>query len=259
MKITIEGVPVQYTVSGSGRDVLLLHGWRASLQSFGFIQESLSKDFKVYALDFPGFGESGEPPVPWGVDEYARFVGKFIEALGIEDPIILGHSHGGRTAIRYAADHPVRKLVLVDSAGVKPKRSWKYYVRVYTYKAAKHLLSLPLLRTYKERILNKFKSKLGSSDYSSVSPLMQQTMVRVVNADLTPYMPKIQAPTLLIWGELDTATPLSDGRLMEKLIPNAGLAVLKNATHWSFVDKPREFLIILHHFLESDKGGINPR
>lgn len=255
LNITIEGVNVNYSVSGSGRHVLLLHGWRANLQSLGFIQESLSKHFKVYAIDFPGFGISGEPPVPWGTEEYARFVGKFIEALGIEDPIILGHSHGGRTAIRYASEHPVRKLVLVDSAGVKPKRSAKYYIRVYTYKAAKHMLGLPILRRHKERLLTKFKARLGSADYSSVSPLMQQTMVRLVNDDLTPYMPKIQAPTLLIWGENDTATPLSDGRLMEKLIPNAGLAVLKNASHWSFVDKPREFLIILHHFLESDKGG----
>lgn len=255
LKITIDGIDVNYSVSGSGRSVLLLHGWRASLQSFGFIQESLAKDFKVYAIDFPGFGQSGEPPVPWGVEEYSLFLEKLIEALDIPNPIILGHSHGGRVSIRYASEHPVHKLILVDSAGVKPKRSLKYYIRVYTYKTAKHLLSLPVIRRYKDELLGKFKAKLGSADYSSVSPVMQQTMVRVVNADLTSYMPSIQAPTLLIWGENDTATPVSDGRLMEKLIPNAGLAVLKNASHWSFVDKPREFLIILHHFLESDKGG----
>jgi pimeloyl-ACP methyl ester carboxylesterase len=256
LKITIDGLDVNYSVSGNGgRDVLLLHGWGASLQSFGFIQESLSRDFRVFAIDFPGFGLSSEPPEPWGVEEYSRCVGKLIDSLGIQNPIILGHSHGGRTAIRYASENPVHKLILVDAAGVKPKRSFNYYIRVYSYKAVKHLLSLPGLNRFKERILAKWRSKVGSSDYKNASRIMQQTLVRLVNSDLTPFMPRIKAPTLLIWGENDTATPVEHGRVMEKKIPNAGLVVMKNASHWSFVDKPREFLIILHNFLESDKGG----
>lgn len=253
LKLTIDGIGVNYEVSGNGRDVLLLHGWGANLQSFAFVRENLEKHFRVFALDFPGFGQSGEPPVPWGVEEYSAVVRKFIEQLGINEPIIIGHSHGGRTAIRYAAEYPVRKLVLVDSAGVKPKRSLKYYIRVYSYKTAKHLLSLPGLKRYKEPLLDKFRGKVGSDDYRNATGIMRQTLVRLVNTDLTALMPRIQAPALLIWGEFDTATPLAHGQLMEKLIPNAGLVVLKHAGHWSYVEKPREFLIILNNFLESDR------
>lgn len=257
MKTTIDGIDIHYSVSGDGRDVLLLHGWGASLNSFAFVQQALEKDFRVFSLDFPGFGQSGEPPVPWGVEEYAGFVKKFIAELGIGAPIIIGHSHGGRTAIRYAAENPVHKLVLVDSAGIKPKRSAKYYIRVYTYKAVKRILGLPGLRIFRERVLERFRSKVGSDDYRNASPIMRQTLVKLVNTDLKEYLPRLQAPTLLVWGENDTDTPLSHGRLMEEKIPNAGLVVMKNAGHWAYAQKPREFLIVLNSYLESDKkqGG----
>jgi pimeloyl-ACP methyl ester carboxylesterase len=255
LKATIDGIDIHYVASGSGRDVLLLHGWGANLQSFAFVQENLEKHFRVHAVDLPGFGLSGEPPVPWGIEEHADFLKKFIEVTGIHNPIIIGHSHGGRVAIRYVSENPVHKLILVDSAGVKPKRSMKYYIRVYSYKTAKHVLSLPGLNRMKEAVLAKFRGKVGSDDYKNASPIMRQILVRLVNTDLKSYMPAIKAPTLLIWGENDTATPLSHGQVMEKLIPNAGLVVLKNAGHWAFSQKPREFLIILNNFLESDKAG----
>ncbi|MDF2936762.1 MAG: alpha/beta hydrolase family protein [Paenibacillaceae bacterium] len=253
MRIKIDGIDIEYTDSGSGLTVLLLHGWGANKESFSFVAESLEKHFRVVSLDFPGFGASGEPPVPWGVEEYCSFVEKFNAALDIKNPIIMGHSHGGRTAIRYASRNPVHKLILVDSAGIKPKRKLSYYIRVYSYKTAKHLLKLPGLRHKREQILERFRKSTGSEDYKQATPLMRQTLVKLVNEDLKAYLPKIQSPTLLIWGELDTATPLTHGKLMEKLIPNAGLVTLKGGGHWVYAQRPRETVIILNNFLESDK------
>lgn len=253
MNIKIDEINVEYTDSGAGQTVLLLHGWGANKESFSFMAENLEKHFRVVAVDFPGFGASGEPPVPWGVEEYCSFVEKFNAALDIQNPIIAGHSHGGRTAIRYASRNPVHKLILLDSAGIKPKRKLSYYIRVYSYKAAKHLLKLPGLRRKREQILERFRKSTGSDDYKQATPLMRQTLVKLVNEDLKAYLPKIQAPTLLIWGELDTATPLEHGKLMEKLIPNAGLVTMKGGGHWVYAQRPRETLIIVNHFLESDK------
>jgi pimeloyl-ACP methyl ester carboxylesterase len=253
LRIKIDGIDIEYMDSGSGQAVLLLHGWGANKESFTFVAESLDKHFRVVTVDFPGFGASGEPPVPWGVEEYCSFVEKFNAALGIQNPIIAGHSHGGRTAIRYASRNPVHKLILLDSAGIKPKRKLSYYIRVYSYKAAKHLLKLPGLRHKREQILERFRKSTGSADYKQATPLMRQTLVKLVNEDLKAYLPKIQAPTLLIWGELDTATPLEHGKLMEKLIPNAGLVTMKGGSHWVYAQRPRETLIILNNFLESDK------
>ncbi|MCF6139260.1 alpha/beta fold hydrolase [Pseudalkalibacillus berkeleyi] len=253
MKIDIGGVSVNYRVSGEGRSILLLHGWGTSLKSFEPVHNNLEKHFKVYSIDFPGFGESEEPPEPWDVEAYTNMLRKFITDLNIEDPILVGHSFGGRVSIRYAAHHPVHKIILVDSAGVKPKRKLSYYYKVYTYKTFKKLLNLPGLKGHKEEILTKVKGKLGSADYKNVSGVMQQTMVKVVNEDLQRFMPEIKAPTLLVWGENDTATPVGDAEIMEKAIPNAGLVVLKGVGHYSYLEKLNEFLVIIDNFLEKDK------
>ncbi|WP_240378039.1 alpha/beta fold hydrolase [Bacillus piscicola] len=254
MNIDIDGVNVHYHVSGEGADVVLLHGWGANIQAFAPVHQSLEKNFRVWSLDFPGFGESDEPPEPWTVGDYTVMLEKFLQKLEIDQPILVGHSFGGRVSIKYAANHPVRKVILVDSAGIKPKRKPMYYVKVYTYKTFKKLLKLPIINRYENDILTKVKGKLGSADYKNVSGIMQQTMVKVVNEDLQHHLPHIKAPVLLVWGEQDEATPVADGKLMEKLIPDAGLVVLENAGHYSYLDKRNEFLIIIDSFLQKDKG-----
>lgn len=253
----INGLRVHYEVSGEGQPVLLLHGWGANLGTFQHVHKFLEKDFMVYSIDFPGFGESEEPHQPWGIYDYADFTKLFINQFDVQNPILVGHSFGGRVSIIYAAKHPVNKVILVDSAGIKPKRKFNYYVKVYTFKTAKQLFKLPILKNYSDQVINNMRSTFGSSDYKNVAGVMQQTMVKVVNEDLKYLLPDIKAPTLLIWGENDNATPVADAKIMEKIIPNAGLAVLKNASHYSFLDKPNDFLIIIDNFLEKDKVNKN--
>ncbi|ALS20485.1 alpha/beta hydrolase family protein [Paenibacillus naphthalenovorans] len=254
-KVNINGLDIHYSVVGTGHEVVMLHGWGTNLQTFHAIQQHLSRHFKVYAFDFPGFGESDTPPEPWGVTEYTNLLASFIQSMGIDNPILIGHSFGGRVSIRYAAANPVRKMILTGSAGIKPKRSLNYYVKVYSFKTAKQLLKLPGLNRYSERILNRMRAKFGSSDYKNASGVMQQTLTKVVNEDLRHHLPHIKASTLLIWGENDTATPVADGKLMEQMIPDAGLVVLKNAGHFCYLEKGREFIVIVDHFLAKDKGG----
>ena len=82
---------------------------------------------------------------------------------------------------------------------------------------------------------------------------MRGTFVRVVNEDLKKFMPLISAPTLLVWGDKDTATPMRDARIMEKLIPDAGLVVFRGAGHYSFLERAAEFSIVINNFLHNDK------
>ncbi|MCD8510672.1 MAG: alpha/beta hydrolase [Bacillus sp. (in: Bacteria)] len=256
MFIDINGMKLNYIVEGEGSPVILLHGWGANIQAFRPVHNHLAKYHRVYTLDLPGFGESQEPPEQWGTEDYTDFLHAFIQKMEIKNPTLLGHSNGGRISIFYATKYGgLNKIILVDSAGVKPKRKLKYYIKVYTYKAAKHLLSLPILNRYKDEILSKVKSKLGSSDYKNSSGVMQQTMVKVVNEDLQHLMPKVNVPVLLIWGENDLDTPVSDGEKMEKLMPDAGLVVLKNASHFAYLDQLRQFLVIVDKFLEKDRRG----
>lgn len=249
-EININGLNVNYTVTGEGDDLILLHGWGCSLDIFKAIQQHLSSFFKVYSIDFPGFGKSEEPREVWGVQEYTLMVEQFVKKLEIQNPILLGHSFGGRISIIYSSRNEVNKVILVDSAGIKPKRKLKYYLKVYSFKCVKKLLPLFLNKKKAEEIISNYRGKSGSSDYNSASEQMKKILVKTVNEDLKCYMPKITAPVLLIWGEKDTATPVGDAKIMEKLIKNSGLVVFKGAGHYSFLERPYEFKAVLNSFLK---------
>ena len=238
---------------GKGAPVVLLHGWGCTRATLASVEKiALAAGRPVINVDFPGFGESSEPPTVWGVEEYTQAFEELMRREGVGgDALILGHSFGGRVGILYASRNAVGKLVLVDAAGVKPKRSLKYYCKVYTFKAKKHLLRLLLGREKAEERLNVLRGKAGSSDYASASPRMRQILSKVVNEDLKAVMPAIKAPTLLIWGENDTATPLSDAKIMERLIPEAALVSFPGCGHYSFLDNPGQFAAVFDSFLKS--------
>lgn len=244
MDILIDGRKVHYIDEGQGPEVLILHGWAAPAETYRRIIDYLSPRCRVVAPDLPGFGGSEEPDAPWTVDDFVDFTLKFAEAVHLSAPVLIGHSHGGRIIIKLLnrPDLPLKvpKVILIDSAGIKPKHSPRYYFKVYSYKAAKHLLP---------KLADKMRSKVGSTDYKNASPLMRQTMVLALNEDLTRYLPGIHVPALVVWGEKDTATPLSDGQKMEKLIPDAGLVVLQGAGHYSFLNQWGIFSRVLDSFL----------
>lgn len=251
---TIFGLRTRYLVRGAGPPVLVLHGWGASIETVHQIVTGLSPAATVYALDLPGFGQSETPPEPWGVEEYQRFVSAFMDALEIECPAIVGHSNGGRIAIRMASTEPQRasRLVLVDSAGIRPKRTLGWYRRVGMAKVGKY--AARFLGPPGRRLRSLLVARAGSADYLEAGA-MQPTLVRLVNADLRPFMPGIEVPTLLVWGSEDTDTPLAAAREMERLIPDAGLVVLEGAGHYSYLDQPDRFARIVSHFVAPPASG----
>ena len=103
-----------------------------------------------------------------------------------------------------------------------------------------------------ETVLNKIRAKKGSSDYSNSTPKMRAILSKVVNEDLKHVMPSIKCPTLLIWGEKDTATPIGDAKIMEKLISDAGLVSFPNAGHYSFLDNAFQYQAVLRSFLKKE-------
>lgn len=246
------GVEMFYTVEGEGSPVVLMHGWGCTHDTVKSIADVCLKSHKVYNVDFPGFGKSTEPqagsPV-WGVDEYTQMIEKLVETEGIDNPILIGHSFGGRVAIVYASRNNADKVVLVDAAGVKPRRSLKYYLKVYSFKTAKWWYNFILGKERAERRIEAMRNKRGSSDYASSSPMMKTIMSKVVNEDLCHLMPAIKAPTLLIWGKDDTATPLRDAKKMEQLIPDAGLVAFDGCDHYSFLDNRIGFAAVLDNFI----------
>lgn len=251
----LEGLKLHYTDSEKGdKTIVLMHGWGCNHTTVASIEAvALSCGYRVINVDFPGFGESEEPADVWGVEQYTRQIEALVRELGIVRPTLLGHSFGGRVGILYSSRNPVDKLILVDAAGIKPKRSLNYYRKVYTFKAIKRLMYLIYGRVEAERRLDARRAKAGSSDYASASPMMRRILSKVVNEDLTDRLELIKAPTLLIWGENDNATPLVDAQKMEKLIPDAGLVSFPGCGHYSFLDNPGQFAAVLRSFLGSGR------
>lgn len=242
------GLKIHYELCGQGETVLLLHGWASSLQPWRPLMQQLGAKYRVIALDFPGMGGSEEPKEPWDVDGFADFVLAFLQQFDIRRLSMVGHSYGGRVIIKLAnrqLPFALHKLVLVDSAGIKPAASKKKSARQRVYKLGKWFLSLRPVAKCFPNALERLRVKFGSADYAAASPMMRQCLVKAVNEDLTPLLPGIQAPTLLVWGDRDTATPLSDAKLMEKAIPNAGLAVIPGTGHFSFAENPGLFARIM--------------
>jgi pimeloyl-ACP methyl ester carboxylesterase len=243
----ILGLRTRYRQLGSGADVLVLHGWGANIESVTPIVNALSGVARVLVVDLPGFGQTAVPPQPWGVAEYADWVLALLDHFELERTGIVGHSNGGRIAIHIAAHEPERvsRLLLVDSAGIRPKRTVKYHAKVASAKAVKHLA--PRLGPIGRRMQRQIAARVASSDYAAAGE-MRPTLVRLVNQDLSSLLPSIKAPTLLIWGENDDATPLADGQKMERLIGDSALIVFTGAGHFSYLDDQPRFAAIASNF-----------
>lgn len=257
-EIEIGDIKLNYEESGlpSGKPVVLLHGWGCDHSTVRSIAACLEDKMRVISVDLPGHGKSDEPESVWGTQDFANCVGELINKLHLNSPSLIGHSFGGRTSIAYASRHEnVDKIVLVDSAGITPKRSLKYYYKVYSYKLVKKLTFLLLGEEKAKARIEKSLKKRGSSDYQAASPRMRAIMSKCVNEDLRKIMPSIKASTLLVWGENDTATPIGDAKIMEKAIPDAGIVSFPNAGHYSFLDNPRGFRAVVREFFKEELEG----
>lgn len=250
-ELELQGVKVNIEVTGQGAPLILMHGWGCNHTTVRSIAATAALTNTVYNVDFPGVGSSQEPPEVWGIERYTRVIEELVQKEGLENPVLVGHSFGGRVAILYASRNPVSKVILVDAAGIKPKRSLKYYLKVYSFKAGKRFWQLVLGKEKAEKRIDAMRAKRGSSDYAGASPMMRAILSKVVNEDLTDRLPLIKAPTLLIWGEEDKATPIADARKMAKLVPDAGLVSFPGCGHYSFLDNPGQFRAVLSSFLKS--------
>ncbi len=254
MNINIEDISLNYEILGEANTtaVIILHGWGANLQTMLPVSKYLSEKYKVYSIDLPGFGKSSEPSSTYDVTDYAKVIVKFTEIMNIQNPTLIGHSFGGRVIIKMVGElnYKPNKIIFVDSAGIKPKRSIKYYFKVYSYKLAKKIIQLTNSKEEAEKIITNIRKNAGSADYKAASDNMKKIFINTVNEDLKCYLPKISVPTLIIWGENDKDTPVEDGKIFEKLIPDSGLVILKDAGHYSYLDKLGDFLVIISKFME---------
>lgn len=232
MSITVGGVSCEYELYQSeGTDtVVFLHGWGGDLRSFaGAYRAACAWGVTCLNLAFPK-----KVPPSWGIYEYAEHVGGVLISLGIENPIIVGHSFGGRVGIILAARGAVKKLVLVDSAGMKPRFSLKKKLAIASYHRA----------VKKGKTLDGF----GSADYNNIERDMRGVFVRVVNTYLENLLPYIRCPSLIFWGKDDKDTPVYMAKRLNKGISGSALITVPGG-HYSYIDAPYAFSQALKTFV----------
>ena len=240
MKINIRNININYIQYGSGSDVVLLHGWGQNIAMMKPIGDRLQKNHRITILDFPGFGESEEPKTALTVYDYCEILEELLKKLKVKKPVIMGHSFGGRIAIIYASRNEVEKVVLFGSPCIR--KEVKPNLKLRMLKSLKKIPGIDKLEGFA-------KNHMGSRDYKNASEIMKKILVNVVNEDLSECAKKINVPTLLIWGDRDTEAPVEDAKELEKIIPDAGLIVLPNSTHYAYLENLPQVINILNNFL----------
>ena len=246
----LDGLIIASEKVGQGIPVLLLHGWGGRIESMHMVAQALEPlGYEAYVLDLPGFGRSTIPAGAWGVADYAQLVIHYLDQVGVKPINLVGHSFGGRVSIVIGAEYPeyVSKIVLTDSAGVLTPPTANQQIRQLAFASVNAVLSLPGLAGPRQRFRQWVRDSFGSEDLRKAGSL-EPIFRRVVLEDLVPYAAKIKAPTLLIWGDQDTDTPLWQAQKLEKTIPDAGLVVFNGAGHFAYQERLPEFIRIIDTF-----------
>ena len=238
MKKLIKGVDVNYIQYGDGKDIILLHGWGQNIEMMKFIGDKFSDKYRITILDFPGFGESEEPKEAWFVEDYVDVVHELVKELKIDKPIIIGHSFGGRVAIKYSSQYEVSKVVLFGAPCFNDKKELDTKTKIL-----KGLKKIPGLNSFGEYM----KKYIGSRDYKAASPMMRQILVNTVAEDLSEDAKKIKVPTLLIWGTYDTEAPIEEARRLEEILVDGALIELPG-THYAYIENLDRVVSILENF-----------
>jgi pimeloyl-ACP methyl ester carboxylesterase len=252
--IEINGLSIHQAVAGEGKPLLLLHGWGANLDLVWPLAERLIPlGYQVYTLDLPGFGKSDWPGNAWSVLDYVNFVIAYLDYHQSDKVYLFGHSFGGRLGLILGAEHPERilKMALADSAGIRGKSSVSGQIRLKTLRLVQNSLHTVGLGKQADALRDWYTNRYGSADYKAAQDIMRETFVKVVNEDLLPYAARVKPSTLLFWGDRDEDTPLWQGQLLEKTIPDAGLVVWEGAGHYSYLERLADTVRTLDYFFKN--------
>ena len=242
----IKDLDVNYVQYGNKKkkDIVLLHGWNQNIEMMNFIGNKLKEDFHITVLDIPGFGKTSEPKNPYTIYDYSDFLYEFLKNLNINKPILIGHSLGGSISIVYSSLNEVEKLILFGSPF--KRKDMKNSIK---YKVLKFFKKVPILNKFE----NLVKNLIGSNDYKKSSEVMRKTLVNIVNQDLEEELKKIEVPTLLMWGDKDTAAKVEDAYYAESIMKDAGLVVFENSTHYAYLENLDKVILIINEFLGGKK------
>lgn len=267
MEYIYKNTKIIYDVLGKGTTLIVfLHGWggssRLMLPLYKKLNQYDDNNFTYLFIDLPPFGMSEEPINPWNLDDYVNLTKEIINEVDwIDEIYIISHSFGGRIAIKLASfptsiisiekkliekislnlefKNKIKKLVLLASAGIKPRFSLKTQIKLWQYK-------------FYKKIGSKKIKNFGSTDYKILSPIMKKTFNNIIKEDLTGICEKIQSKTLIIFGNKDKETPLYMGKKLNKNILDSRLITIKNGDHFAYINHIDAIFPVIYNFINSN-------
>lgn len=238
---TYQDIKINYIRYGKGKDtIVLLHGWGQNIEMMKMVADPFESDYDIIIIDLPGHGKSEEPKRVYTLYDFVDCVKSLLDSLNIKNPILIGHSFGGKISLLYASMYEVKKLILFGSPFKCEIK--KISLKTKMLKTAKKIPGLNKLEEFA-------KKHIGSTDYKNASPLMRQILVEHVNLDITDDVKKIKCPTLILWGTLDDAVPVERAYELENLISDAGVVIYENCTHYAYLERLGQTISVLKSFL----------
>jgi pimeloyl-ACP methyl ester carboxylesterase len=259
--VTDRGV-VHYETFGRGQPVVLLHGWLESWDHWLGTMEALARQYKTYALDFWGFGESGRYGGGFTVTDYVEMVDQFITRMGIQDVLLMGHSMGGTVSLCLALDHweRIKRVIVVgspvagDGLALFLRLAARRTLASLAYRMPGALqfgvrLASPLLARDWRRWYRMFQRDLSRTTLES----FHYSIESLHRTDLRPRLKDIQVPMLGIYGNLDRIVDPHQGDLLARNVESAALRYFGRSGHFPMLDEPDRFYHTLHEFMGNGK------
>lgn len=245
---------IYYEKHGKGKKkVLILPGWGNTKNTFSLMINHLKNNYTVYIIDYPGFGNSIFPDKDLDIYDYANIVKGFMKYENITNPVIIAHSFGGRISSILIGKYKIKvdKLVLIDVAGIKQRKSIYKLLKQYIYKLLKKL-KVFIPKRKKNIYLKKLINIFGSSDYKNLNINMYNTFKNIINEDLKIYYKEIKINTLIIWGKNDKSTKLKEGKMINKLITSSKLIIIPYAGHFPYLNYPNIVNKLIYNFVKKE-------
>ena len=238
---TIKDVKVNYIDYGEGKNtIVLLHGWGQNIEMMKPVGDRFKKNNRIIIVDLPGFGMSDEPNTIWSLNDYVECIKELLGSLEINNPILIGHSFGGKISLLYASKYKVEKLVLFGSPFKQEIKKLSLKTKVL-----KFLKKVPVIN----KLEGFAKKHIGSTDYRQASEVMRKILVEHVNLDIEEEVKKIKSPTLMVWGTMDQEVPVERAYELEKLIEDAGVVTYEGCSHYAYLERLEQTISVLKSFI----------
>lgn len=234
--------------------LIILHGWGLTASRFAPLANVLTKKgYRVFVPDFPGFGTSPMPTHPFTLSDYADFLGAYIHTHKLQSVVLIGHSFGGRVSLKYAMSQPSElfSLILTGTPGYTPIPRKKLLLFILLAKIGKFFFSMWPLTLIQEKIRLWYYYVVGAREFYRAQGVMRETFKLIVQEELTSAMQQVRVPCLLVWGALDSITPLWIAKKMHTIIKNSELIIIPDRDHGVPFKDPNTFVTNIEDFLRT--------